>query len=67
MKCIEKGCSGEVDNQNSTTVSFGCCGSVDGFPCTICGRLYDKDGDPIDYECGPAFLVDGEVIEKIRT
>lgn len=64
MKCKEKGCKGEVDNR-PITISLGCAGQYDYFPCNRCGRLYDKDGDVVDYVDGErAFLVKGEMVGR---
>lgn len=66
MKCKEKGCNGEIDNKKLKTLSFGCCGTLDTFPCNRCGRLHNKDGEVVNFEGGDrVFLIKGDIVTRM--
>ncbi|MFA5432123.1 MAG: hypothetical protein WC319_04525 [Candidatus Paceibacterota bacterium] len=70
MKCKEKGCEGEIDEQSTISLIIGCggCGqcSLDkAHPCEQCGRLYWMSGNPVFTRSGEkAFFVDNAIINK---
>ncbi|MDD4761974.1 MAG: hypothetical protein PHZ25_03070 [Candidatus Pacebacteria bacterium] len=65
MKCKEINCSGEIDESVSVPMRIGCFSFDFGFACSVCGRIYWKDGTSVKNRQGnDCFLQGDEVVCK---
>ncbi len=67
MNCQEQGCNGKIDKRNVLSLIISSSGWGEEYsearPCEACGRLYWKDGKPINNKAGGrAFLVDRQIV-----
>ncbi len=64
MKCVEEGCGGEIDLDNSVLLKTSCGPpSEPAFLCKKCGRLHWGNGEGANNRGGAkAFIIDGNFV-----
>lgn len=66
MKCTERDCNGQIDQEIAVQLRVGCDSFNTAHPCTVCGKLCWPDGSSVSNRQGHAtFLAkDGVRIEN---
>ncbi|MFA4998945.1 MAG: hypothetical protein WC514_02910 [Candidatus Paceibacterota bacterium] len=68
-KCKEENCGGDIDDKIAIGIAgdgCGCCSPKTIFhPCVKCGRLYKRDGSPVESEDGKKVFARNERIVYI--
>ncbi len=67
VNCKEKGCNGKINKRNSLSLIIGSSGWGEEYAearfCETCGRLYWKNGKPINNKSdSKAFLINKEIV-----